>query len=63
MSEAIKKLPATEPIAFPDVTPQAMLALGSRQPEHFHPGQGTELLVFLAGTLQQCIRMWLDLPE
>lgn len=44
-------------------TPSAMLALGSRQPEHFHPGQATELLVFLADTLQHCIRMWLDLPE
>ena len=44
-------------------TPPAMLALGSRQPEHFHPGQGTELLGFLAGALERCIRTWLDLPE
>lgn len=44
-------------------TPPAMLALGSRQPEHFHPGQGTELLNFLANALGRSIRTWLDLPE
>ncbi len=43
-------------------TPVAMLALGSRRADHFHPGQGTELLTFLAGTLEQCVRAWLDLP-
>jgi uncharacterized protein YigA (DUF484 family) len=43
-------------------TPPALLALGSRQAGQFHPGQGTELLAFLAGALEHCIRAWLDLP-
>lgn len=44
-------------------TPPALLALGSRQPDQFHQGQGTELLTFLAGVLENCIRAWLDLPD
>ena len=44
-------------------TPPGMLALGSRSHGHFHPGQATELLVFLAGVLSLSIRSWLDLPE
>ena len=44
-------------------SPPALLALGSRQPEHFHPGQGTELLLFLGESLQACIRGWLNLPD
>lgn len=44
-------------------TPQALLALGSRQPEQFQPGQGTELLNFLARVVESCIRGWLNLPE
>ena len=44
-------------------TPSAMLALASRQPEQFHPGQGTELMTFLARALEQCIRVWLNLSE
>jgi len=44
------------------VTPPAVLALGSRQADQFHSGQGTELLVFLAAALEHCIRAWLDLP-
>lgn len=44
-------------------TPAALLALGSRQPDQFHQGQGTELLTFLAGALELCIRTWLDLPD
>jgi uncharacterized protein YigA (DUF484 family) len=43
-------------------TPSALLALGSRRPDQFHPGQGTELLTFLAGALEQCVRAWLELP-
>ena len=43
-------------------TPPALLALGSRQADQFHAGQGTELLVFLAGALEHCVRAWLDLP-
>lgn len=43
--------------------PPALLAMGSRQPERFHPGQGTELLAFLANIMEHCIRTWLDLPR
>lgn len=42
--------------------PAAMLALGSRQEARFHPGQGTELLSFLAEVVARCLRRWLDLP-
>lgn len=42
--------------------PTGMLALGSRDPEFFVPGQGTELLGFLARVLEATIRAWLDLP-
>ncbi len=44
-------------------TPAALLALGSRDPDQFHPGQGTELLGFLARVVESCIRGWLNLPE
>lgn len=43
-------------------SPPALLALGARQPDHFHSGQGSELLLFLSEALQACIRNWLDLP-
>lgn len=42
--------------------PAAMLALGSRNEARFHPGQGTELLSFLAEVIAKCLRRWLDLP-
>ena len=44
-------------------TPGALLALGSRAPGQFHPGQGTELLNFLARVVENSIRGWLNLPE
>ncbi len=44
-------------------TPTALLALGSRQADQFHPGQGTELLAFLVRVVESCIRGWLDLTE
>lgn len=47
------------------VSPQApagLLAIGSRRPGKFHPGQGTELLGFLAKSLSVVIAGWLDLP-
>ncbi|MDH3473562.1 MAG: DUF484 family protein [Rhodospirillales bacterium] len=56
-SEALIRLQASP------VTPPAILALGSRKPEQFHPGQGTELLAFLADALELSIRTWLDLPD
>lgn len=44
-------------------TPAALLALGSRTPDHFDPNQGSELLQFLARALELTIRQWLELPE
>lgn len=42
--------------------PTGLLALGSRNSGRFDPGQGTELLIFLARSLDHCIRTWLGLP-
>ena len=42
--------------------PAGLLALGSRNENHFDHGQGTELLDFLARVLETTIRLWLDLP-
>lgn len=42
--------------------PAGLLAVGSRERTRFHAGQGTELLSFLAGTLERLIRAWLGLP-
>ncbi len=46
-----------------DETPAGLLAFGSREPDMFHPGQGTELVCFLARVIERCIRAWLELPE
>jgi len=43
--------------------PAGLLALGARRPGIFHPGQGTELLVFLGQVIEHVIRAWLDLEE
>ncbi|MET4807724.1 DUF484 family protein [Limibacillus sp. MBR-115] len=45
------------------VTPPALLALGARQVGAFHPQQGSELLEFLARSLEITVRAWLDLPD
>ena len=50
-------------LSISSTTPTALLALGSREPGQFHPGQGTELLSFLARVVENCIRGWLNLPE
>lgn len=42
--------------------PPGLFALGARETEAFHPGQGSELLLFLARVLERCIRAWLELP-
>ena len=42
--------------------PSGIIALGSREPGHFRPGQGTELLLFLARSIESTARAWLDLP-
>lgn len=43
-------------------TPEGMLAFGSREPDTFHNGQGTELVGFLARVIERVIRGWLELP-
>jgi uncharacterized protein YigA (DUF484 family) len=54
-SEALLRLPVTQ-------APPGILALGSRRAGKFKPGQGTELLCFLAQALGITISQWLDLP-
>ena len=44
------------------VAPAGLLAIGARKVGKFHPGQGTELLGFLARSLEVVIAGWLDLP-
>jgi uncharacterized protein YigA (DUF484 family) len=43
-------------------TPAGLVAFGSRDPELFHDGQGTELIGFLGNVLERLLRAWLDLP-
>ena len=42
------------------VMPSGILALGSRNHGTFHPGQGTELLTFLARVIEQVMHSWLE---
>jgi uncharacterized protein len=44
-----------------DHAPVGLLCIGTRRAEKFHPGQGTELLTFLARALEATIAAWLDL--
>jgi uncharacterized protein len=39
--------------------PLGLLCIGSRQPGRFHPGLGTELLIFLARVISITISQWL----
>jgi uncharacterized protein YigA (DUF484 family) len=39
--------------------PPGLIAFGTRHPGFFNPGQGTELLNFLARIIEHCIRSWL----
>ncbi len=41
--------------------PPMLLAFGSRDPELFQYGQGTELIAFLAKVIERCFRIWLNL--
>jgi uncharacterized protein YigA (DUF484 family) len=43
-------------------TPPAVLCFGSRDPDMFRDGQGTELIGFLALVVERCFRLWLDIP-
>ena len=40
--------------------PLGVLAFGARTPDKFHPGQATELLIFLGRVVELTIRGWLD---
>lgn len=44
-------------------TPPALLAFGSRDPELFYAGQGTEMISFLGQVVERCFRSWLMLPQ
>lgn len=37
----------------------ALLALATRDPQHFHPSHGTDLLAFLAGAVERLLQRWL----
>ncbi len=50
-------------LRFSRTGPIGLVALGSRHEGRFHPGQGTELLGFLARVLEHCVRAWLNLPH
>ena len=49
-------------LAVSGMAPPCLLAMGSRDPQRFHPGQGTELLGFLGKIGSMAIRSWLELP-
>jgi uncharacterized protein YigA (DUF484 family) len=53
-SQALLRLPVKRD------APSGLLALGSREPTKFAPGQGSELLTFLARALGQMLRGWLE---
>ena len=55
-SEALLRLSVSE------AAPVGLLCIGTRRAEKFHPGQGTELLSFLARSLELTIAAWLGLP-
>ncbi|MDB5397125.1 MAG: hypothetical protein JWM91_4631 [Rhodospirillales bacterium] len=55
-SEALMKLTISSR------TPVGLVAFGSRAPEMFQDGQGTELIAFLGGVIERLLRVWLDLP-
>lgn len=44
-------------------TPAAILAFGSRDPELFQDGQGTEQVSFLARVVERLFRTWLNIPH
>jgi len=44
-------------------TPPAIVAFGSRDPNMFTDGQGTEMVSFLAHVVERAFRQWLRLPQ
>jgi uncharacterized protein YigA (DUF484 family) len=59
---ALVKSDALLRLSISEEAPVGLLAIGAREPGHFRSGQGTELLVFLARTIESTARAWLDLP-
>jgi uncharacterized protein len=55
-SEALLRLRVSEQ------APAGLLCIGTRRPDKFSPGQGTELLSFLARSIERTIAAWLGLP-
>ena len=55
-SAALARLRRNAPIS------EGLLALGSRGAT-FHPGQGTELVAFLARVTELCLNRWLASPN
>jgi uncharacterized protein len=47
-------------LAFSRSAPVGLMCIGTRNPDCFQPGLGTELLTFLARTLEITIAQWLD---
>jgi hypothetical protein len=47
-------------LSFSRSAPVGLMCIGTRNPEAFAPGLGTELLVFLARALEISIAQWLD---
>lgn len=60
---ALVKSDALLRLAISEEAPTGVIAMGSREPGHFRPGQGTELLIFLAKTIESTARAWLDLGD
>ncbi|SLN13711.1 DUF484 family protein [Oceanibacterium hippocampi] len=50
-------------LVLPNRAGEGMIAIGSRTPARFHPGQGSELLAFLARVVEDSIRLWLERNE
>ncbi len=50
-------------LAISPATPPALLALGSRDSDHFEQALGAELMEFLSGVVEHVVRIWLHLPE
>ena len=47
-------------LSFGRSAPIGLMCIGTRTPDTFQPGLGTELLTFLARTLETAIAQWLD---
>ncbi|MBV8530823.1 MAG: DUF484 family protein [Candidatus Eremiobacteraeota bacterium] len=47
-------------LSFGRTVPVGLMCMGTRSPDTFQPGLGTELLTFLARTLEISIAQWLD---